>query len=263
MQFERIYALMLRYVLVIPRDLHRIFELFLYPIIDIILWGFMGLWVQQSQAGGSTLGIILPASLVLWMIVESMQREVSINLAEEIWAHNIINLFVTPMHLYEWLIAVVILGVIKTIFIFGFATFILWLLLGIDILSIGSILIALWFLLMLSGLAIGLCVNAVLIRYGRNIAPVIWSVPYLILSFSAVFYPMRFLPTWAQYIGRALPISYVFESLRQLMQHGTVSYSTLFTSFILVLVYLAFGLFLFFLFFKKSKVVGLAQLEAD
>jgi len=260
---ERVYAIILRYILVVPRDLYRVFELIFYPIMDIVLWGFMGLWVQQQAQRGLNFGILLPTSLVLWMVVERTQSEISLNLAEEIWAHNIINLFVTPMKLIDWLTSVIILGIIKALFIFFFAALTLWVFLGVNILSLGMILIPLWILLLLSGFVIGLCVTALLVRYGRHLSPLIWSIPYLILSFSAVFYPVAMLPKWAQYISRLLPTTYVFETLRAFVMHNVIDYKLLAYCCGFTMLYLVIGSFLIVRLFAKSREIGLSQLESD
>ncbi len=263
MNIERVYAVMLRYILVVPRDLYRVFELIFYPIMDIVLWGFMGLWVQRQTQPSFNFGILLPASLALWMVVERTQSEISLNLAEEIWSHNIINLFVTPMKLIDWLTSVIILGVVKALFIFFFATLTLWVFLGVNILSLGIILMPLWILLLLSGFVIGMCVTALLVRYGRHISPLIWSIPYLVLSFSAVFYPVSMLPAWAQYIARVLPTTYVFETLRMFVIQKVVDYRLLSIGFGLTFIYLFVGAFLIVWLFGKSREIGLAQLESD
>lgn len=263
MRIERVYAVMLRYLLVVPRDLYRVFELIFYPIMDIVLWGFMGLWVQQQSQRPVNFGILLPTSLVLWMVVERTQSEISLNLAEEIWAHNIINLFVTPMKLVDWLFSVIILGIVKALFIFFFATLTLWVFLGVNILSLGIILVPLWILLLLSGFATGMFVTALLVRYGRHLSPLIWSIPYLILSFSAVFYPVTMLPTWAQYIARALPTTYVFETLRTFVMQKVIDFRLLTVGFGLTVLYLMVGAFLIVWLFAKSREIGLSQLESD
>jgi ABC-2 type transport system permease protein len=263
MQPERVYAIMLRYMLVVPRDLSRIFELVFYPLIDIVLWGFMGLWMQESQKGTSSMSILLPASLVLWMIVERTQSEISLNLAEEIWSHNIVNLFVSPMKLLEWLMSVIVLGIGKALFIFSFTAFSLWLFMDINILSIGFMLIPFWLLLVLSGLSLGTIISAIILRFGRNMIQIAWSIPYLILSLSAVFYPLRFLPAWARMISRLLPTSYVFEALRELVQHGRIAYELLLVCLCLATMYMIFGLLAIVWLFRKSKEQGLAKLESD
>jgi len=263
MKIERVYAVILRYILVVPRDLYRVFELIFYPIMDIVLWGFMGLWVQQQTQRDFNFGILLPASLVLWMVVERTQSEISLNLAEEIWAHNIINLFVTPMKLIDWLTSVIILGIVKALFIFFFATLTLWVFLGVNILSLGMILVPLWILLLLSGFVIGMCVTALLMRYGRHLSPLIWSIPYLILSFSAVFYPVSMLPRWAQYIARILPTTYVFETLRTFVMQKVIDYKMLTYGFSLTFFYLIIASFLIVWLFSKSREIGLSQLESD
>ena len=44
------------------------------------------------------------------MIVENANREIAFNLTEELYAHNLVNILVTPMEISEWLISVVILA---------------------------------------------------------------------------------------------------------------------------------------------------------
>jgi ABC-2 type transport system permease protein len=263
MRTDRVYAIMLRYLLVVPRDLSRIFELIFYPLIDIVLWGFMGLWMQESQKGTPTMSILLPASLVLWMVVERTQSEISLNLAEEIWSHNIVNLFVSPMKLIEWLLSVAVLGVVKALFIFSFASFSLWLFMDINILSVGPMLIVFWILLVLAGLSLGTLISAVILRFGRNMIQIAWSVPYLILSLSAVFYPLRYLPAWARMISRFLPTAYVFEALRELVMHGRVAYELIGVCLFLATLYTILGVVVIIWFFRKSKETGLSKLESD
>jgi len=263
MQQERINALILRHIWEMPRDLYRMLELVFYPVLDIIIWGFMGRWVQEAQRGDSSIGILLPASLVLWMIVERTQSEISLNFIEEVWSHNIVNLFVTPLKLSEWLISSIILGIFKGSFIFSFSSLILWVLLGINIFNLGVAIIPLLLLLALSGLTLGIFICSIIVRYGRRVSSLIWSFPYLILSFSAVFYPQRLLPIWAQYISHALPTSYIFEALRTLIATGNLPIQPVITACIIVIVYFIGGLFLLRTMFKQTENLGLARLESE
>jgi ABC-type polysaccharide/polyol phosphate export permease len=72
---------------------------------------------------------------------------------------------------------------------------------------------------------------------------------------------MHLLPPWAQIVGKMLPISYVFETLRTSITTGTVIWSNLWISLALNLLYLGGSLALFAWLFNKSRNHGLAQLE--
>lgn len=262
MYLYRIVALIVRYVFEIPRDFFRVFDLTFYPLMDIILWGFMSLWVQTGgNPEASKIGSLILLSLILWMVVENANREIAFNLTEELYAHNLVNILVTPMKLSEWITSVIILALVRVAFVFIFCAFAIWMLRGINIFDLGLLLYAILPLLLLSGIALGIAISALMMRWGRRISTFIWSIPYLILSFSAVFYPMRLLPPWAQTIGKMLPICYVFETLRTAVTTGTVIWSNLGISLALNLLYLGGSIALFVWLFDKSRDHGLAQLE--
>lgn len=261
MSIKRIIAVIFRYLHEIPRDFFRVFDLTFYPTMDIILWGFMSLWIQTGSQQTTQIGPLILLSLVFWMIVENANREIAFNLTEELYAHNLVNILVTPLHLIEWLVANTILAVVRSFIVFSFCSLVIWILRGISIFTLGPVLIIFYTLLTMSGIAIGLSISALMMRWGRRISTFIWSIPYLILSFSAVFYPISLLPPWARMIGRAMPISYVFESLRQLVSTGVINWSALSTSFVLNVIYIVVAIALFIGFFDRSKNSGLAQLE--
>jgi len=261
MYIYRIVALILRYVFEIPRDFFRVFDLTFYPLMDIILWGFMSLWIQTGGDQSSHIGPMILLSLVLWMVVENANREIAFNLTEELYAHNLVNILVTPLKVSEWLSSVIFLAATRATFVLVFSSLAILILRGINILNLGLFVCAAFPLLMMSGMALGLSISALMMRWGRRISTFIWSIPYLVLSFSAVFYPLHLLPPWAQYIGKMMPISYVFEALRATITTGIIPWPSLLISLGLNALYLLGSLFLFVWMFDKSRDQGLAQLE--
>lgn len=261
MYIYRIVALILRYIFEIPRDFFRVFDLTFYPLMDIILWGFMSLWIQTGGDQSSNIGSMILLSLILWMIVENANREIAFNLTEELYAHNLVNILVTPLQVSEWLFSVVVLAVARATFVLIFSSLLILMLRSINILTLGLFIGAAFPLLLMSGIALGLGISALMMRWGRRISTFIWSIPYLVLSFSAVFYPLHLLPPWAQFIGKMMPISYVFEALRATITTGSTPWHSLFISLILNILYLFSSLFLFAHMFDKSREQGLAQLE--
>jgi ABC-2 type transport system permease protein len=261
MYMHRIIALILRYIVEIPRDFFRIFDLIFFPLMDIILWGFMSMWIQTAGDQSSQIGSMILVSLVLWMVVENTNREIVSNLTEELYAHNLINILVTPLQLSEWLCSVVILAFARAAFVFVLSSLAILLLSDINIAHLGLFICAIFPLLLMSGTALGLGISALMLRWGKRIAASIWSIPYLVLSFSAVLYPLCLLPPWAQYVGKMIPISYVFEALRFKLEHGCTPWHDLLVSLGLNITYLVCLLFLFVWMFDKSREHGLAQLE--
>jgi ABC-2 type transport system permease protein len=259
MYIYRIVALILRYIFELPRDFFRVFDLTFYPLMDIILWGFMSLWIQTGGDRSSHIGSMILVSLVLWMIVENANREIAFNLTEELYAHNLVNILVTPLKVSEWLFSVVVLAVARATFVLIFSSLLVLILRSINILNLGLFVCAAFPLLLMSGMALGLSISALMMRWGRRISTFIWSIPYLVLSFSAVFYPLHLLPPWAQYIGKMMPISYVFEALRTTVTTGKTPWSSLFISLVLSLIYFLSSLFLFAWMFDKSREQGLSS----
>lgn len=261
MYIYRIVALIVRYIFEIPRDFFRVFDLTFYPLMDIILWGFMSLWIQTGGDQSSHIGSMILLSLALWMIVENANREIAFNLTEELYAHNLVNILVTPLQVSEWLCSVIFLAIARATFVLVFSSLLVLILRSINILNLGLFVCAAFPLLLMSGMALGLSISALMMRWGRRISTFIWSIPYLVLSFSAVFYPLHLLPPWAQYIGKMMPISYVFEALRTTVTTGKTPWPSLFISLVLSLIYFLSSLFLFAWMFDKSREQGLAQLE--
>ena len=257
----RIFALMVRYLLEVPRDFFRIFDLTFYPTMDIILWGFMSLWVQTNSVEASRVGPLMLISLVFWMLVENANREIAFNLTEELYAKNLVNILVTPLQLREWIAAVVSLAVLRSTFVFILCSCIVWVLRDINVFVFGPLFFVLYGLLLMSGIALGLAITALLIRWGRRISTFIWSIPYLILSFSAVFYPIDLLPSWAQYIGKAMPISHSFYLLRNFVATGTIAWTSVYVGLALNVTYLMLSSMLFLWMFNRSRNSGLAQIE--
>jgi ABC-2 type transport system permease protein len=87
-----------------------------------------------------------------------------------------------------------------------------------------------------------------------------WTGAYIIVPFSAIYYPLSILPDWAQQVAKIIPSSYVFEAMRQHIATGNVPADKLLISFALNAVYLILSILLFIYNFKKSKQKGFGRL---
>jgi ABC-2 type transport system permease protein len=148
-------------------------------------------------------------------------------LLEELWSKNLINLFVSPLKFSEWLVSVVIVGILKAVISFSFAGLVAFMLYKVKIFSLGFYLLPLSGLLIITGWWVGFLVGGLILRYGTKIQTFAWAAVMLISPFSAIYYPLSTLPAWAQKVAVFVPTSYVFEGARQVIDHGSLDWNKL------------------------------------
>jgi ABC-2 type transport system permease protein len=228
---------------------------------EVLLWGFTSLFIIQRESSLSFIVVTLLSGIILWMVVWRSQYEITVNLLEELWNQNMMNLFASPLKLREWLAGVFILGILSILVSAGFATLVAFLVYKANIFSLGFYLIPFLISLILTGWGTGLIIASLILRFGRRIQTLAWTGVAIITPFSGVYYPISVLPGWAQKVAVFLPTSYIFEGMRSVILEGVFSYEDLLKSFLLNFILLGFGLSLFLRMFEKSKELGLARLD--
>lgn len=264
MKFYRIKALVERSFLITFRGLDPLIDFFYWPFYDILVWGFTAQWLKENQAAHfANSSLALLAALVLWQASYRANLDVSYNFLAELWARNIVNLFASPLKISEWIAAALIVGLINTVIAVSFGVFAVWLLYGIAIPTVGWILIPCFISLVLSGWATGFFTAACLAYWGQSAQKLVWVMSWFFVPFSAVFYPLEVLPTWAKVIARLLPMTYIFEGVRSYVNTHQVPVTYLLISFALNAVYYTLAIITFKAAFRKSRVKGLARLELE
>jgi ABC-2 type transport system permease protein len=77
--------------------------------------------------------------------------------------------------------------------------------------------VAFFFNLMLTSWAIGIFVSGLILRNGMGAENLAWSIMFLFMPLTCVYYPVAILPTWLQPVAWLLPPTYVFEGMRALV----------------------------------------------
>jgi ABC-2 type transport system permease protein len=88
---------------------------------------------------------------------------------------------------------------------------------GFNLWSLGLALAAFFVNLILTSWAIGIFVAGLLLRNGMGAESIAWTIMFLFLPLTCVYYPVAVLPVWLQYVAWALPPTYVFEGMRALV----------------------------------------------
>lgn len=261
MKRHRVEAMVLRHMYNFRHNMDRVFDSFYWPAMDILLWGLTSAYLIDQGNAISNIVLILLSGLVYWQVVWRSQYEITVNLLEEMWSNNLVNVFSTPLTLVEWVMAVVSLGVIKMLLTVSFAIGLVWLLYGVNILSIGMLTVPFLLILLASGWWIGFLVAGVIVRYGTRIQTLAWAGVYLLAPFSAIFYPVATLPEWAQRIAYFVPMSQVFEGMRQVIETGQFEASLLIRGGVLTVIYMVLAIAIFGVMFGISKKHGLSSLD--
>ncbi|MBA3752375.1 hypothetical protein H0X06_06335 [Candidatus Dependentiae bacterium] len=260
MKMYRILAIVRRHSLLTFRRFDRILNIVYWPFLNIVLWGVTSEWMQQQ----SSLPLIVPmilSGLVLWQIVFRVNLETAKGLLEELLNHNVVNIFSTPLTLFEWVLGTMILGAINMVLVMSTCSLALWLFYGINIFALGWSIIPFMISLLISGWSIGFLICGFLINWGLKAQDFVFTIGWLFAPFSAIYYPISVLPSIGRTIGRFLPMSYVFESMRSLLETGTFPPRFMMISFFLNFLYFSLSLFFFWSMFEHSKTKGLARLD--
>jgi ABC-2 type transport system permease protein len=261
MNLQRIRAVVGRNLILNYRGFDPLTDIFYWPLFDIIVWGYTGRLMQS--AGGESTTMIWLTGLIIWHGCVRANLDVCLSFLSELWSRNVVNLFATPLELSEWMVASMILGLIDGVITLFYGAALIALFYGVHILSLGWLLVPLFFLLLMSGWSIGFFSGGWLVYGGQSKQKIVWVLAWFFLPFSAVFYPLSLLPSWVATIARAFPMAYAYEGLRDYMLSGAFPGKYLIASFLLNCFYLTLSMLFFKTMYNKSRVKGLARLESE
>jgi ABC-2 type transport system permease protein len=248
----------LRYVLIYRRSPIRLLEVLFWPTMALLVWGFLTNFIQRSAEGDLTRIItFLIGALICWDVLFRAQQGVALSFLEDVWARNLLNIFCAPVRLSEYVLATFLFGLVRVSVTLMFLSFLAWLLYHFNFFSLGFALIPFIANLLTLGLTIGIITIAIILRYGHGAEPFAWALPFLLQPFSAVFYPVTVLPQPMQKVAWAIPCTYVFEGMRQVIRSGTIPWHHLAWAIGLNIFYLAGAMLLLIYVFDIARNRGL------
>jgi ABC-2 type transport system permease protein len=214
---RRINTMVLRYIYLVRGSWPRILELFYWPAVQLILWGFISeffvtnsTWLMQAS------GVLL-AAVLLWDVMFRGHLGVSLAFFEEMYSRNLGHLFASPLRPWELVSALLLISLIRTLIGVGGAALLAIPLFDYSIFGLGLPLLGFFTNLLVMGWAIGLLVSGLVLRYGLGAESFAWVSIFAIAPLSGIYYPIAVLPDWLQAVAWALPSSHVFEGMRAVM----------------------------------------------
>ena len=253
---RRIGAMMLRYWYLLRSSWPRLLDLVYWPTVQMITWGFLQYYIATNagffaRAGGTFIGAVL-----LWDILFRGQLGFSISFLEEMWSRNIGNLMMSPLRPFEFIAALMVMSVVRLLIGAVPVTFLAIGFFGFNLYGLGLALVAFFFNLMFTSWAIGIFVSGLILRNGMGAENLAWSIMFLFMPLTCVYYPVTTLPVWLQPAAWMLPPTYVFEGMRELLIHKVFRADLMLDSLLLNAVLFAGGVFAFLKLLQSARRHG-------
>ena len=257
MHLSRAFAITLRQFYLIRGSLTRVFPLFAWVAIDIILWGFITKYLNGVTATGYNFVPSLLGAVLLWDFLSRVMQGVTMAFFEDVWSRNFLNVFASPMTIGEYVAGLVFSSIATSTIGLVVMLLLASVVFGLSIFSYGVVIIPFLLILFLFGIALGIIGTSLVLRLGPAAEWFVWPIPAIVSPFAGVFYPVATLPVWMQYVSRVLPPSYVFEGLRAVSGGGTVPMQDLLLGGSLAVVYILLAAWIFARVYRGAVRTGL------
>jgi ABC-2 type transport system permease protein len=223
MSITRTLAVVLRQAYLIRGSFSRMFPLFAWVAIDMVLWGFITRYLNSVSSSGFDFVPALLGAVLLWDFLVRVMQGVTMAFFEDVWSRNFLNIFASPLTIADYLGGLVLSSVATSSVGLAIMLALATTIFGLSFLSYGIMLVPYLVILFLCGIALGIVSCAAVLRMGPAAEWFIWPLPAVISPFAGVFYPIATLPAWMQYVSALLPPSYVFEGMRAVVAGDRVS----------------------------------------
>ncbi len=252
----RIGAVILRHFYLLRASGPRLLELIYWPLVQMLVWGFMQTWLLQQRGAMASAAGTLIGAILLWDILIRGQQGLSVSFLEEMWSRNVANLFISPLRPGEFLVALMAMSVIRLLVgVFPVTLLAIWFF-GFNLWGLGFGLAAFFANLLLTAWAAGALVSGLIIRNGLGAEGLAWTLMFLLLPFCAVFYPVEVLPPALQWFAWALPPTYVFEGMRALIIDGVFRADLMLWAFAINILLICAASVAFFRLVDKAREAG-------
>ncbi|MEW6639006.1 MAG: ABC transporter permease [Pseudomonadota bacterium] len=254
--WHRINAMVLRHWYLLTSSWPRLLELVYWPALQLITWGFSQAYIAQNagffaRAGGTFIGAV-----ILWDILFRGQLGFSMSFLEEMWSRNLGNLMMSPLKVSEFVLSLMVMSLIRlaigvipmTLMAIGFF--------GFNFYGLGLALVAFFCNLIFTSWAFGLIASGLVLRNGMGAEGLAWTLMFVLLPLTCVYYPVSVLPAWLQVVAWCLPPTYVFEGMRSVLIDHAFRADLMLEAFAINLVLFAAAIGVFLALLRSARVNG-------
>jgi ABC-2 type transport system permease protein len=253
---RRVRAMVLRYWYLLRSSWPRLLDLVYWPAVQMLMWGFLQLYIDQNAGFFAKAGGIFIGAVLLWDILFRGQLGFSISFLEEMWARNLGNLMMSPLRPVEFVAALMIMSIIRLAIGMVPVSILAILFFGFNLYALGLALVAFFANLILTSWAVGIFVSGIVLRNGLGAETLAWTIMFLLLPLTCVYYPVAVMPVWLQYVAWALPPTYVFEGMRALLIEQVFRADLMLTALALNVAYFAAATLAFLKLLESARRQG-------
>src|SRR5215468_5927341 len=173
-----IAAMVERYWYLLRSSWPRLLELVYWPAVQMLMWGFLQLYVGQNAGYFARAGGIFIGAVLLWDILFRGQLGFSLSFLEEMWSRNLANLMISPLRPAEFIAALIVMSLTRLaistipVALLAIAFF------GFNLFGLGLALAAFFVNLLLTSWAIGIFVSGLVMRNGLGAENMAWSIMF-------------------------------------------------------------------------------------
>jgi ABC-2 type transport system permease protein len=215
--WRRVRTVVRRHAYVLWRSPHRWFDIVVWPLFDVLLWGSLGAFVAQENDASRAGTTYLLAGIMLFHVLFQSQIAVSTGFMEETWTRNLLNMMTTPLREVEYVAGLAVYGLAKLTAAMGMVCLTALAFYGFGLGEVGWGLVPIVGILLVIGWAMAMLVVGLLLRFGQSAEIIAWASTFLVLSLSGVFNPVSAIPGPLQPVANALPTTYAFGAARDLL----------------------------------------------
>ena len=257
MSGSRVGAIVLRIFYLYRGSPQRVFPMFVWVAVDILMWGFLTRYLNSVSRSEVNFVPALLGAVLLWDFLTRVMQGVTMAFFEDVWTRNFLNIFATPLRTSEYLTGIVLVAVCTSLVSLAVMVIFARFAFGLSFLTYGTALAPFLAVLFLTGIALGVAATAISLRLGPASEWLIWPIPMILSPFAGVFYPVSVLPAWMQAIAALLPPSYVFEGMRAVVAGEPAPWGALALGGALALAYLVLACLAFMAVYRKAIRSGL------
>lgn len=217
MSLGRILALLSRHMYLYKRSFARMLEIFYWPFLDLVVWGFITVYLEKEGLSMHGAVTFFLGALILWDVLFRAQQGIAVSFLEEMWARNLMNLFASPLTIGEYLTATMTMSVLKVTAVGSLMMLFAWVFYSYDMFQMGLSLLPFILNLVISGWIIGVLTTSIIMRFGQQAEVLAWGMVFLFQPISCVFYPITVLPPVLQSIAWMVPPAHIFEGMRAVL----------------------------------------------
>jgi ABC-2 type transport system permease protein len=224
---ERVWAVVRRHTYVQRRGWHRWFDVAVWPVVDTVIWGSIGIFVDQ-QGGATRSGApYMLIGILLMHVLYQANISVATGFMEETWSRNLLNFMVTPLREIEYMAGIMVFGMAKLVMGLSMVALSAFVLYSFNIMDIGWGVVPVIAVLMLVGWTISLYVISFVLRFGNGAEILAWGVLFVVVALSGAFYPVDAIPGALQPVSQVLPSTHAFEAARTILDGDPIPWDRL------------------------------------